>query len=60
MAEVAIKEALSRDYWSADLHRALAGYLYMQNKIDEAKQEAEIVVKISHEKGVQIRVFNYQ
>lgn len=56
----AIREALRHDPQAADLHRALAGYLYEIGDKVAAEHEGAEVVRISRNPQVNIRVFQYQ
>ena len=59
LAIEAIKEGLKKDPLAADLHRALAGYLYEVGDKEGAQREAGAVAQISRNKDVAIRVFQY-
>lgn len=57
MAIASIRQALQIDPWAADLHRALAGYLYAVGDKEGMEREASEVGKISRNPHVEIRVF---
>ncbi len=57
MAVASIRAALKVDPWAADLHRALAGYLYSLDDKAGAEKEAGKVAEITRNPHVELRVF---